>query len=144
MQQGAPKNIPNTDDIYRNPYIQSQSPQNQKEFKRNLLFFSFEDGKTISQFARLKPIQDEDYSFFAYVQQTNGYSALHYIWPSFKRSYLNKTTIDSSGRTTEKNVFEDKTKVLLIEYPFISTENMLVAFYQDKTTGEMGLIKLQH
>ena len=143
IQQGAPKNIPNTDDIYRNPYIQNKAGQNQKDFKKNLLFFSFEKGQAIRQFARLKPIQDEEYDFFAYIPEADGYSALHYLWPSFKRSYLNKTTINSKGKKTEKNVFEDKTKVLLMEYPFIATEKNLLAIYQDKISGEMGLIKLQ-
>ncbi len=142
MQQGVPNNIPNTDDIYKNPHSQNNKPQNQKEFKKNLLYFSNNNGQAISQFVKLRPIQDEAYSFFTYIPEKNGYSALHYLWPSLKRASLTKTTIDKDGKVTSKNVFEDQSKILLGSHPFIATEKKLIAFYQDKFTGEMGILQI--
>jgi len=144
MQRGTPYYIVNTDDYYKNPNKgQDYSAQSQKIFKRNLLFFSFDNEQINNQFVKLVPIQDDNYNFFAYVPESDGYSALHYVRPSFKRSYLNKTTIDKIGKVSEKNVFEDKSKILLTDYPYIVTEKMLLAFYEDKLTGEMGLAKIQ-
>ena len=140
---GKPSHIINTDDYYKNPYNKAYKPQIPKKYKRNLLFFSFEEGQQTHRFTMLRPIQDEAYSFTAYVPETDGYSVLHYLWPSFKRSYLNKTTVDSSGKLSEKNVFEDKAKVLKSNYPFIIFNNQLIGFYEDRFTGEMGLVNIK-
>jgi hypothetical protein len=108
---------------------------------KNLLSFSFKDSS--NRFLKIKQIADPNYQFFSYLPGDNNYSALYYVQPNFKKTYLNKTTIDEKGGVTEKNVFQIKNKTLLHDYPHIFNGSNLVAFYENKITGEMGITKIR-
>jgi len=117
----------------------------QKSQSKNLLFFSFRDPRpeTNHFFIKIKTTADPGYDFFTYFPGNNGYSALHYSSPTLGRPYLNKVTIDTAGAVIEKEIFQDGSKVLLGDYPFILGEESLLAFYKDKLTGQTGLIMVR-
>ena len=116
-----------------------------KSQPRNLLFFSFRDPhpETNHRFIKIKPAADPGYDFFTYFPVKGGYSALHYFSSASGQPYLKKVTIDNTGALIEKKIFEDKSKVLLADYPFIVSEESLLTFYEDRITGQTGLIMIR-
>ncbi|HEX8333830.1 MAG TPA: hypothetical protein VF622_14505 [Segetibacter sp.] len=119
----------------------SRSNQKQSAHSKNLLLFSFKDSS--NKFVKFKPPSDPKYQFFTFLPNSSGYSALHYVTPNFGKAYLISTAVNTIGIITEKKIFEDKSKVLLPDYPVLANKNSLVAFYENTTTGEMGLVKIR-
>jgi hypothetical protein len=124
---------------------ESSSPSNQKNYDKNLLFFDFKKEQVGSgyRFLKMKYSDDPDYQFFTYVPAVDGYGALHYIVPSFGKPFIRSSVINAEGVAVEKKIFEDKSKILLHDYPWLINKESLTAFYEDRNTGQMGLIKIR-
>ncbi|HUS03253.1 MAG TPA: hypothetical protein VMY77_16050, partial [Chitinophagaceae bacterium] len=117
----------------------------QRVYDKNLLFFDFKnaDPEASHRFLKIKNAADPAYEFFAYIPAADGLGALHYIVPDFGTPYLKRSIISANGKLAEKKVFEDRNRILLPDYPFVLDEETLTSFYEDKITGQMGLIRLK-
>lgn len=123
----------------------SSSKARQRLYDKNLLFFDFKNAgpEASYRFLKIKNAPDPNYKFFAYIPTTEGLGTLHYIVPDFGTPYLKSSTISTNGKLVEKKVFEDKNKIIVPGYPFVIDGETFVSFYEDKITGQLGLIRLK-
>jgi hypothetical protein len=121
------------------------SQPRQRLYDKNLLFFDFKNAEPEAsyRFLRIKNVTDHNYQFFTYILAADGLGALHYILPDFGTPYLKSSIISANGKLAEKKVFEDRSRILLPDYPFVMDGESLISFYADKITGQMGLIRLK-
>jgi hypothetical protein len=107
---------------------------------KNLLLLGA-DGKIA--FSTIHPSQDPAYRFYAYFPVDEQFGRLYYKAPLKGMTTLQLIIMDTSGIVKEKKVYEDQQRILVPSYPYSIYHNSLVAFFEDKTTGEMGLVKMR-
>lgn len=115
-------------------------PYKERYLVNNLLLLGSESRH---QFAQIKIPHDRDLQFFAYIPSEDKYSALHYYITPLGKIRLKLTTIATDGVITEKKFFENKNKILLNGFHHTITASSLITFYQEKNTGEMGLVMIK-
>ena len=115
-------------------------PTKERYIVNNLLLLGSEGGH---QFAKIRIPVDRYLQFFAYIPSAEQYSALHYYITPLGKTRLKLTTINTDGVITEKKFLENKNKVLINGFHHTITANSLITFYQEKNTGEMGLVMIK-
>lgn len=110
---------------------------------KNLLLFSLSQKELNITPFKIQQMQDPLYSFFTYLPTDQGYSAIYYTMPSVKKAQLQQTTIQPDGHVVNKRLWDHASLILLGDYDFVIKDNSLVAFYEDKISGQMGLLKIK-
>jgi hypothetical protein len=113
------------------------------QYQRNLILFSAAGTKeaNTTKLYKIKSSVSPEYQFFTYYPAKEGYAALYYTAPAFGLPYLSCITMNKNGVVTEKKVFDESSKILLKDYPFIIQGNEFTGFCEDKETGLIGLVK---
>ena len=90
---------------------------------------------------KLKTERNPAYNFFYYTRVNNSYGAFYYNSPTFDQPAFCLAQIAEDGTLAEKKLFDDASKIILGDLPFMVENNEFVGFYEDQLTKEIGLVK---
>ncbi len=138
---GFPVSVYNRVNAEQMRRLQGANKNNNPKQSRNLLYFSFAENAIKNNFIKLKQPSDQQFSFLTYLPASNGYSAIYYL-VSGNKTILQQTTIESDGKEINQKILDNSSIIILDGYDYLINNNSLTAFYEDKLTGQMGLVKV--
>lgn len=126
-------------DFSRTPNF--DKPRKKQPLVRDLISFKADDDKLKHNIFKLKTERNPAYNFFYYTRVNNSYGAFYYNSPTFDQPAFCLAQIAEDGTLAEKKLFDDASKIILGDLPFMVENNEFVGFYEDQLTKEIGLVK---
>ncbi|MGV3527976.1 MAG: hypothetical protein ACO1OO_03700 [Flavisolibacter sp.] len=117
-------------------------PRKKQPLVRDLISFKAGDDKLQHDIFKLKTERNPAYNFFYYTRVNDSYGAFYYNSPTFDQPAFCHAQIAEDGTLAEKKLFDDASKIVLGDLPFMVENNQFVGFYEDQKTKEIGLVKL--